>query len=61
MLLLPLGALIFVGVVMLGLGALFTILGNIGTIIVGLLITVGVPALGALLAGRKGSTGVKKT
>ena len=48
-LILPLGALIGVGVVMGSLGLLFIALGGTGTIIIGLVIIVLVPTIGALL------------
>ena len=56
--LLPLGAVLFVVVVAFGLGALFialndTGLGEWGAILVGSLIVVGVPSLGAYLANRR--------
>jgi len=46
----PLGALVAVATVMLSLGVLFINVGNEGTIVIGLIIIVLVPLLGALLA-----------
>ena len=56
---LPLAALVAVATVMLSLGAIFTLAGNIGTSIIGLAIIVIVPAIGFLLTknGNKESEG----
>ena len=48
--LLPLGAMIVVGILMVSLGTLFLSVGHQGTIIVGLAIIVIVPLVGALLS-----------
>ncbi len=50
--LIPLGAVVMVGAVMLGLGALFSVVGNTGTIGLGLVLVVGVPGIGYLIARR---------
>ncbi|MBI2872834.1 MAG: hypothetical protein HYY00_06565 [Chloroflexi bacterium] len=47
--LLPVAVLLAVGVMMGGLGLLFTSVGRIGTIAIGLAIIVAVPAMGVLL------------
>ena len=49
-LILPLGAIVAVGTVMVSLGVLFIYVGSIGTIVIGLAIIVLVPLFGALLA-----------